>query len=447
MRNGQTENAMTEEVLGLVFVATLFVAIFAGFPIAFTLIILGIVFGLIGFGDLVFDLLYFQVLQTIKAAELAAVPLFLLMGYLLERANLMDRLFRAFQLMFASMKGSLYVATLGVSTLFAAATGIVGASVSLMGLMAAPAMKRSGYDTKLSAGAIAAGGTLGILIPPSVMLIVMGIVFEVPVTRLFAAAIVPGIILALLFTSYCVIRSYLNPALGPPLPEGERPKEIMPVFRELLMGLVPPAVLIAATLGSILMGLATPTEASAMGAFGAFLLLIMYRQLKWDIIKSAVFQTAQTSSMILFLIAASNFFGGVFSRLGTPEFIAESLLAFNLDPIVFLIFLLMIIFILGWPLEWVPIVVIVIPIFLPLVEQLNFDLVWFSTLIAVTLQTAWLSPPVALSAYFLKGVVPDWDLKDIYKGMLQFMGLQLIAVGLLIIFPQISLWLPGLIFG
>lgn len=440
-------NAMTEEVLGLVLVGTLFVAIISGFPIAFTLIILGIVFGLIGFGDLVFDLFYFQVLQTLKAAELAAVPLFLLMGYLLERANLMNRLFRAFQMMFATMKGSLYVATLGVSTLFAAATGIVGASVSLMGLMAAPAMQRSGYDTRLSAGTIAAGGTLGILIPPSVMLIVMGIVFEVPVTRLFAAALLPGIMLAVLFTGYTLIRCYLNPSLGPPLPENERPTAMLPVVRELLFGLVPPAVLIAATLGSILMGLATPTEASAMGAFGAFVLLFGYRQLKWKIIQEAVLQTAKTSSMILFLIAASNFFGGVFSRLGTPQFIAESLLAFNFPPIIFLILLLVVIFILGWPLEWVPIVVIVIPIFLPLVEQLNFDLIWFSTLVAVTLQTAWLSPPVALSAYFLKGVVPQWSLKDIYMGMLQFMGLQMLGVALLLIFPALALWLPNLIFN
>ncbi len=438
---------MSEEVIGLVLVGVLFIAIFTGFPIAFTLIILGIIFGLIGFGDLVFDLLYFQVLQTLKAAELAAVPLFLLMGYLLERANLMNRLFNAFQMILASMKGSLYVATLGVSTVFAAATGIVGASVSIMGLMAAPAMQRSGYDTRLSAGAIAAGGTLGILIPPSVMLIVMGIVFEVSVIKLFAAAVVPGIMLALLFTGYTLIRCQLNPSLGPPLAESEREPNMGLLLREFARGLLPPAVLIIATLGSILFGLATPTEAASMGALGAFILLIGYRQFKWPIIKDAVFRTGQTASMILFLVAASNFFGGVFSRLGTPQFIAESLLLLDFPPVVFLLLLLVIIFILGWPLEWVPIVVIVIPIFLPLIQELNYDLIWFSTLMAVTLQTAWLSPPVALSAYFLKGVVPAWDLKDIYMGMLQFMGLQMLGVALLLMFPQIALWLPEVIFG
>ncbi len=439
--------ALSNEVMGLVLVATLFVAIVLGFPIAFTLIILAVIFGLMGFGDLVIDLMYFQMLQTLKSAELAAVPLFLLMGYLLERANLMNRLFHAFQMMLASVRGSLYVATLGVSTLFAAATGIVGASVSIMGLMAAPAMRKSGYDTRLSAGSIAAGGTLGILIPPSVMLIVMAIVFQVSVVRLFAAAILPGLLLSTLFIGYCLIRCRLNPELGAPVPEEERPKSLAPVLREFAVGLVPPAVLILATLGSILGGLATPTEAASMGAFGAFLLLVGYGQFNWRIITDAIYRTGQTSCMILFLVAASNFFGAVFSRLGTPQFIAEALLTFNFSPTVFLIFLLVVIFILGWPLEWVPIVVIVLPIFLPLIEELNFDLIWFCTLVAVTLQTAWLSPPVALSAYFLKGVVPDWDLKDIYIGMVQFMGLQLIGAAMLIAFPAIALWLPNLIYG
>ena len=439
--------ALSNEILGLVLVAALFVAIVLGFPIAFTLIILAVIFGLMGFGDLVIDLMYFQMLQTLKSAELAAVPLFLLMGYLLERANLMNRLFHAFQMMLASVKGSLYVATLAVSTLFAAATGIVGASVSIMGLMAAPAMRRSGYDTRLSAGSIAAGGTLGILIPPSVMLIVMAIVFQVSVVRLFAAAIVPGLLLSMLFIGYCLIRCRLNPELGAPVPEDERPTSLRPVLREFAVGLVPPAVLILATLGSILGGLATPTEAASMGALGAFLLLVGYRQFTWGIITDAVYRTGQTSCMILFLVAASNFFGAVFSRLGTPQFIAESLLTFQFSPTLFLIFLLVVIFILGWPLEWVPIVVIVLPIFLPLIKELNLDLIWFCTLVAVTLQTAWLSPPVALSAYFLKGVVPDWDLKDIYIGMVQFMGLQLIGAASLIAFPALALWLPNAIYG
>ena len=440
--------ALSNEVLGLVLVGTLFVAIVLGFPIAFTLIILAVIFGLMGFGDLVIDLMYFQMLQTLKSAELAAVPLFLLMGYLLERANLMNRLFHAFQMMLASVRGSLYVATLGVSTLFAAATGIVGASVSIMGLMAAPAMRKSGYDTRLSAGSIAAGGTPGHPHPA-----------ERDAHR--DGHRVPGV-------GSASVRRGDSPGASPvdavhrllpdPLsaqPGSRRPRcrrrnvrsRSAPVLREFAVGLVPPAVLILATLGSILGGLATPTEAASMGAFGAFLLLVGYGQFNWRIITDAIYRTGQTSCMILFLVAASNFFGAVFSRLGTPQFIAEGLLTFNFSPTLFLIFLLIVIFILGWPLEWVPIVVIVLPIFLPLIDELNFDLVWFCTLVAVTLQTAWLSPPVALSAYFLKGVVPDWDLKDIYIGMVQFMGLQLIGAAMLIAFPAIALWLPNLIYG
>ena len=336
-------------------------------------------------------------------------------------------------------------ATLFVTTIFAAATGIVGASVSIMGLMAGPAMRRSKYDTRLAAGTITAGGTLGILIPPSVMLVVMGPVVQVSVVRLFAAAILPGLMLSALFIFYTMMRSFLQPEVGPALPPEERATSLLPVLKEFALGIIPPAFLILATLGSILAGLATPTEGAAMGAFGALVLVLAYRRLTMRLLIDAVYRTAVTASMIMILVAASNFFGSVFSRLGTTSFNAEGLFAFALPPVAFLLVLLAIIFILGWPLEWVPIVVIVLPIFLPLVRDLGFDLVWFSILVAVTLQTAWLSPPVALSAYFLKGVVPEWDLKDIYLGMMQFMGLQMIGVILLVFFPQIALWLPGVL--
>jgi len=436
-----------EVLLGFLMVGTLFLAIFLGFPIAFTLILLGIVFGYAGVGDVVFFLMVYQVFGTMTEAILAAVPLFLFMGFLLEGAGLMDRLFRAFQLMLAPVRGSLYAATLASSTVFAAATGIVGASVSIMGIMAGPVMRRGGYDARLSAGSIAAGGTLGILIPPSVMLVVMGPVLNVSVVRLFAAAIVPGLMLATLFASWCMLRSFLNPALGPPLPQQERASSALVVLRELCIGVIPPTVLILATLGTILAGIATPTEGAAMGALGAFLLVLASGRMTLPLLREALRKTAVTASMILVLVAASNFFGAVFSKLGTPSFIALGMLGLDLPPLALLLCLLLLVFLLGWPLEWVPIVVIVLPIFLPLVHELGVDLVWFGTLVAVTLQTAWLSPPVALSAYFLKGVVPDWDLKDIYLGMLQFMGLQLFGVLLLVTFPQIALWLPEVLLG
>ena len=439
---------MAPELIGVVMIAVMLFAIFVGFPISFTLIFLGFVFGSWGFGaDLVFYLMALQFNQVMLEQTLAAVPLFVFMGIMMEQAGLMERLFRSVQLMLASTRGSLYIAVLFVSTIFAAATGIVGASVTILGIMAAKTMNRSGYDVKLAAGTITAGGTLGILIPPSIMLVVMGPVLEVPVTDLFAAAIVPGIMLAFLYTGYALVRCWLNPELGPPLPKEEHPNDWGVVFREFFLGLVPPAALVAFALGSILFGWATPTEGAACGAFGALLLTLAYRQMTFGRFYEALIKTLEISVLILFLVAASNFFGAVFSRLGTPTMLTELLLQWDLSQMQVLIIIMALIFLLGWPLEWVPIVLIIVPILIPALEQLDVNLTWFGILVAVNLQTAWLSPPVALSAYFLKGVVPEWDLKDIYVGMMQFMVIQLIGLILVLTFPQIALWLPTYIYG
>lgn len=433
---------MSPEVTGFAALAVLFVAIFIGFPIAFTLIAVALIFGYSVLGDLVLHLMVLQVFSVMRDPTLASVPFFLFMGYLLEQSGLMERLFRGIQLLFSSVRGSLYLAVLATATIFAAATGIVGSSVTLLGVMAAPAMKRSNYDVRMSAGAIAAGGTLGILIPPSVMLIVMGPVVGVPATDLFAAAIIPGLLLAGLYIAYTLTRSYLNPALGPALPPEERAGSIGEVVKELALGIIPVVVVILATLGVILAGIATPTDAGACGAFAVLILTLIYRKMDWGKFKQAAFATLEVSCMILLLVAASNFFGAVFSRLGSANLIAEAMLGLPFSPTVMLILMLAIIFILGWPLEWVPIILIVVPIFLPLVQKLGIDLVWFCTLVAICLQTAWLSPPVALSAYFLKGVVPDWELKDIYAGMMQFMVLQIIGLALVLAFPALATWLP-----
>jgi tripartite ATP-independent transporter DctM subunit len=274
------------------------------------------------------------------------------------------------------------------------------------------------------------------------MLIVMGPVVGVPTTDLFAAAILPGLLLAGLYIVYALGRCLINPELGPVLPLEERADNGWEVLKELIVGVVPVVIIILATLGVILAGIATPTDAGAVGAFAVFLLTLAYRTLTWEKLKKAVYSTLEVSSMILVLVAASNFFGAVFSRLGSPGLIAEGLLTLDLPPTAMLVLVLFVIFILAWPLEWVPIILIVVPILLPLIKQLNIDLVWFCTLVAVCLQTAWLSPPVALSAYFLKGVVPDWKLGDIYLGMMQFMVLQLVGLAIVLAFPQLATWLP-----
>jgi tripartite ATP-independent transporter DctM subunit len=394
----------------------------------------------------VFDLSYFQTIGLMKEEVLAAVPLFIFMGYVTEQAGLMERLFQAFRLVFAPLRGSLYLGVILTATVFAMATGIVGAAVTVLGIMAAPIMMKSGYSPRLAAGAIAAGGTLGILVPPSVMLIVMGPVMGVSVAKLYAAAFGPGFLLASLYIVYCLFRSYADPRVGPPVPLDERVSAGV-MIREVVVGTLPLALLISATLGSILGGLATPTEAASVGASGALLLAILYRRLTVAGLKAAARNTLATSSMVLLLAVASNVFGSVFARLGSAGVITKALIALPVPPFVMLLIVMALIFLLGWPFEWPAIILVFLPIFYPVIQGLKYDPVWFGALLAVNLQTAYLSPPVAMSAYYLKQVVPQWDLRLIYRGMADFMVIQIIALALVIAFPDIALWFPRWLFG
>jgi tripartite ATP-independent transporter DctM subunit len=314
--------------------------------------------------------------------------------------------------------------------------------------MAGPVMMRAGYDPKLSAGAIAAGGTLGILIPPSVMLVVMGPTLGVPVNFLYAACLVPGFLLAGMYAAYCLGRSFFNPSLGPPVPVEERVGSAWEVIREVLVGVVPLATLIAFTLGTILGGLATATEAASCGAAGATLLALLYRKLTWDALRNAGTATLLTTSMVLFLAVASNVFGAVFTRLGGSDLIANALLSVPLPDLGKLLLVMALLFVLGWPFEWPAIILVFLPICLPVVEKLDLGLarpellIWFGVLVAVNLQTAFLSPPVAMSAYYLKNVMPQWGLTTIYRGMAEFMVIQLVCLAVLILWPEVVLWLP-----
>ena len=434
------------ELLGMVMLVLMVGVIFIGFPISFTLLFLALVCGWIGLGTVVFDLAFFQTIGMMKEQTLAAVPLFIFMGYVVEQAGLMERLFRAFQVMLAPVRGSLYLGVILTATVFAMATGIVGAAVTVLGIMAAPIMMRSGYSPRLSAGAIAAGGTLGILIPPSVMLVVMGPVINVSVAKLYAAAFGPGFLLASLYIVYTLARSFWNPALGPPVPKEERADSFVAVVREVIVGMVPLALLIASTLGTILAGIVTPTEAAAMGAFGALLLALAYRKLTLAGLKAAVFSTMATTSMVLFLAVASNVFGAIFARLGSATVITNALTGLPVPPFVTLIIVMALIFLLGWPFEWPAIIFVFIPIFYPVIAAMKYDMIWFGALVAVNLQTAYLSPPVAMSAYYLKQVAPQWSLATIYRGMADFLVLQVIALALLLVFPEIALWFPRWLF-
>jgi tripartite ATP-independent transporter DctM subunit len=432
-----------EALLGLIMLLVLLGAIFIGVPISFTLLFLALSFGYLGMGgNTVFDLAYFQIIGLMKEELLAAVPLFIFMGFITEQAGLMERLFRAFRLLLAPLRGSLYLVVILTSAVFAMATGIVGAAVTVLGIMAAPMMVKAGYDGKLSSGTITAGGTLGILIPPSVMLVVMGPVLGVSVADLYAAAFGPGFLLASMYIIYLMARAFWNPKLGPPVPLEERVHSLPMMLKEVLVGTVPLLGLITATLGSILMGLATPTEAAGVGASGALLLMLCYRRFTWAGFQRALHATMATSSMVLLLAVTSNIFGAVFARLGTASWITQSMLSLELPPTFMLVMVLVLIFLLGWPFEWPAIVLVFLPIFYPVVAALKIDLVWFGALVAVVLQTAFLSPPVAMSAYYLKQVVKDWSLLTIYGGMFQFMIIQVICIGILVAFPPIATWFP-----
>ena len=431
-----------EAVIGLVMLAVMMAAIFLGFPVAFTLLVLAFGFGALVLEGRVFDLAFFQTTGLMRDELLAAVPLFVFMGYLVERAGLMERLFLALRLALAPVRGSLLAVVILTATVFAMATGIVGAAVPVLGLMAAPIMLRAGYDARLAAGAITAGGTLGILIPPSVMLLVLGPVLGVSVVDLYAAAMLPGLLLAGLYLAYVLIRCQINPRLGPPLPLALRASSGLTIAREAVIGVIPLVVLIGATVGSILAGLATPTEAAGMGALGALLLAFTYGRMDLAGLKDVALRTLATSSMVLFLAVASNVFGAVFARLGTAAWITEVLLGLSMPPLLMLIAIVALVFLLGWPFEWPAIVLVFVPIFYPVVAALGIDMIWFGALVAVTLQTAFLSPPVAMSGYYLKQVAPDWPLATIFRGMTEFMAIQAVAIGLLLAFPSIATWLP-----
>lgn len=441
---------MSEPAVALLMLGLFIFVIFLGFPIAFTLMAMGIGFGFYAyfqeaqafFDNRIFFLFTQNTFSVMNNDVLISIPLFLFMGYIIERANILDRLFLSLQVGLRFLPGSMAVAALITCALFATATGIVGAVVTLMGLLALPAMLKAGYDEKIASGVITAGGTLGILIPPSILLIVYAATASVSVVKLYAAALIPGFLLATLYVIYVIVRAMINPSLCP------KPKDVpeISVFKTILMvfqAVVPLAALILAVLGSILFGLATPSEAAAMGALGGILLAIVYRAFSWQKLRESVFLTARTSAMVCFLFVGAATFSSVFSYLGGEHIIKEAILALDLTPIQFLILAQLIIFILGWPLEWSEIIVIFVPIFLPLLAIFNIDPLFFGILIAINLQTSFLTPPMAMSAYYLKGVAPkSLQLWTIFKGCFPFVGIVFVTLVLVYMEPLLVHYLP-----
>jgi len=442
---------MTDPEVGVMMLALFVFVIMLGFPIAFSLMAMGVGFAFyyFDFRDTpVFALVVRKTFEVMSNEVLLPVPLFLFMGYVVERAAILDKLFRSIQVAAGNIPAALAVATLVTCALFATATGIVGAVVTLMGLLAFPAMLRAGYDVKLSAGVICAGGCLGILIPPSIMLILYGATAGVSPVQLYAGAFLPGFMLAGLYMVYVMGRAIINPKLAPRLPKSETAVPFTQVVWLLLTSFAPLAGLIVAVLGAIIFGLATPSEAAAIGAAGALVLAVAYGGFSFAKLRESVYLTARTTAMVCWLFVGSSIFAAVFGLLGGQELIKDWMLALDLGPTGFMILVQVIIFLLGWPLEWTEIIVIFVPIFLPLLQYFQIDPLFFGLMVALNIQTSFLSPPVAMAAFYLKGVAPKHvTLNQIFAGMMPFMAIVIVAMALLYVFPGIGLWLPHALYG
>ncbi|NND91306.1 MAG: TRAP transporter large permease subunit [Granulosicoccus sp.] len=451
---------MSNPEVAILMLSLFIVLVLLGFPIAFTLLAMGVAFGYYAyysegsvttfseiFDNQIFYLLNQNTYSVMENDILVAIPLFLFMGYVVERANIVNRLFSSLQLAARNLPGSMAIAAMITCAVFSTASGIVGAVVTLMGLLAYPAMAEAKYRQDFAAGVICAGGTLGILIPPSIMLIVYAAIAELSPLRLYAAAVFPGLLLAGLYIVYILVRVWINPAIAP-RPDMKDAPSTGQIWLNLLTSFVPLTVLIMLVLGSILGGLATPAEAAAMGAMGGLVLAALYRSLSWNKVKESVFLTAKATAMVCWLFVGSWTFASVFSYLGGHDVIEHWVLAMELEPWQFLVLAQLIIFILGWPLEWSEILIIFVPIFLPMLDTFGVNPYFFAMLVALNLQTSFLTPPMAMSAYYLKGVLKKQiELMMIFKGILPYLGIVIFTMVLMYTFPGIALWLPDALFG
>ncbi len=471
---------MSEPQVALMMLGIFILCVFLGFPIAFTLMALGVFFGYYAyfdpdrmwrvfnrlgedadtwtsttawidgfFNNRIFDLFVNQTYTVMSNEVLTAVPLFLFMGYIVERANIVDRLFSTLNIASKNIPGSMGVAALITCALFATATGIVGAVVTLMGLLALPAMLKSRYEPSFASGIICAGGTLGILIPPSIMLIVYAASSGVSIVRLYAGALLPGLVLVGLYLVYVIGRSILQPSVAPKPTKDEVPDvPFVKLAWMLFTSFFPLAFLILAVLGSILFGLATPTEAASIGALGGMVLAVAYRAMTFQRLRESVYLTVRTTAMVCWLFVGSYTFASVFSYLGGEQLIAEFVKGMDLTPLQFLLLAQFIIFLLGWPLEWSEIIIIFVPIFLPLLPLFGIDPLFFGILIALNLQTSFLTPPMAMSAYYLKGIAPpEVQLTMIFKGVLPFIAMVFVSMVLVYRFPELVFHLPTMFYG
>lgn len=434
--------------LSLWMLVALTVLLLLGFPVALAIGATAFFFGWLGHGFGLFALLPLRVWGQMVNQTLVAVPLFVFMGLVLERSGIADELLEALTRLFGPMRGGLAISVILVGALLAASTGIVGGIMVTMGLLALPTMLRHGYSPQLATGTICAAGTLGQLIPPSIVLIVLGDVMGISVADLFAAAFVPGTILVIIYISYIVVLGILRPSKVPGAPPGEAGLARSTVVWRTIKAIVPAGALIVGVLGSIFFGIATPTESAAVGALGSLGLCAMYRRLNFDVLKVSMLGTMRLTSMVFLVVIGASAFGLVFVGMGGREIVKGWLLNMPGQQAGFVIASMVLIFLLGIFFEFLEISLIAVPLLVPAAQHFGIDMVWYATLIAMNLQTAFLSPPVGASLFFLRGVAPPGvTMSHIFRGVIPFMILQLVGVGLLLAFPQLALWLPNLTQG
>lgn len=442
---------LSPEAVAIGMFGTLFVVLFLGHPLAFSLGAVALIFGLIGWGGsptLIFAMFANKTYGVMEEYVLVAVPLFIFMAQMLDASGVAEKLFHTMHVLWGPVRGGLGIAVIMVCTVFAASTGVVGATEVAIGLLAAPNLLKKGYDIPLTAGCICAGGTLGILIPPSIMLVVYGGLTSISVGKLFAAAFLPGFLLSSMYMIYVAVRCGINPKLGPPLPEEERAFTVGQKLMMVCTSLIPPIFLIAMVLGSIVTGVATTTEAAGLGALGATLLALGYRKLTWTVIVEAAVATLKITCMVMILFLGGNAFQSIFMGLGGGDAVADMLLGMQVSPYVVLFVMMGIVFFLGMFIDWLGILLIVIPIFTPVAAELGFDQLWFGTIICVNLQMAFLTPPFGYSLFYLRGIAPpEMTMVHIYKGVLPFICLQWLGLICCIVYQPVIMWLPTKLFG
>jgi tripartite ATP-independent transporter DctM subunit len=436
------------DYLALMMFPTLLVALFLGFPVAFSMMGVALVFGFMTFDTAVI----FQFAQKTDAVAsnfvLAAVPLFIFMGSMLEQSGIAERLFEAVHLWTRRLPGGLAIGTIIMCVIFAASTGVIGATETVVGLLAIPVMMKYSYDKGLISGTICAGGSLGTIIPPSVVVVVLGPVADVSVGDLFVGMVIPGLLMSSLYLGYILIRCTLDPAAGPRLPRSDDEPELAEKIRITLFALAPPVAMIGAVLGTIMFGLAAPTEAAALGALGAILLSVMYRRFSLRILNEALLKTLKVTCMIILILLGGNMFAGVFVASGGVILAEELIAGASLAPWMTLVVFLFICFLAGFVLDWISVLLIFIPVFLPMVKSLGYDPIWFCVMFLVVIQTSYLTPPMAPAIFYLRGISPpEITLPHMFKGVIPFIALQLVCLGFVAWFPQLVLWLPSKVLG